>query len=113
MFMRYFGGGIGHLRQGLSQEATYDMDVDSEPEEDSICQPHARDPPDAHSKTLESLAESLDQTAREVEVDEEISGSESGSDFDSNATGSDCDSDGDDRGLEDGENSDNNGYASF
>lgn len=117
--MRYFGGGIGHLRQGLSQDPTYDMDMDSEPEEDSICQPHVRDSLDAHPKTLESLAESSDQAEREVEVDEDFSDSESGSEIDSeidsNTTGSDRDSDGDDLGLDDGENSDNedDGYASF
>jgi hypothetical protein len=115
MFMHYFGGGIGHLRQDFFQEVTCNMDVDSELEEDSACQPHVRDDRDIQLGTPELLAESSDQTERkEAEVDDPLSDSESDSDLDSNANWSDRYSD-DELGPEDGENSgdDDNGYASL
>jgi hypothetical protein len=115
--MRYFGGGIGHLWQGVPQRVTYDMDMDAEPEDGSMGQIHVRDPPNA--LVLEPLVtvESPDQ----AEVDKSLSGSDNGSDsdsssdLDSNTTWSECDSDSDDLGLEDGENSDDddNLYSSF
>lgn len=113
--MRYFGGGIGHLWQGVPQRVTYDMDVDSEPEDDSLCRARGMDSFNVQANALEPLVDSPDQ----AEVDESLSGSDSGSDLDSNANRSDsddgdCDSDDDDLGPEDGENSDDdNFYSSF
>ena len=112
--MRYFGGGIGHLWQGVPQRVMYDMDVDTEPEDDSMGEAHVKDP--FNVQVLQPLVESPDQ----AEVDESLSSSDSdsdsdsSSDLDSNATWSDCDSD-DDLGPEDGENSDDddNLYSSF
>jgi len=112
--MHYFGGGIGHLRQGFLQEVTCDMDVDSGPE-DGMCQPHVGDSLDAHPKTLELLVEGSDQAEGEADIDEYPSSSDSGSDFYSDANGSNHNSDDDDLGLGDGESSDNdnNSYVPF
>jgi len=114
--MRYFGGGIGHLWQGVPQRVTYNMDVDAEPEDDGMGQTRVCEP--FNGQVLEPLVEGPDQ----AEVDESLSGSDSdsdgdsSSDLDSNATWSNCDSDDDDLlGPEDGESSDDddNLYSSF
>jgi hypothetical protein len=115
MFMRYFGGGIGHLGQGLLQEVTCNMDVDPEPEEYTMHQPNVRDGLYMQLETPKLPAESSDQTEREeAEVDCPLSDSESDSDSGSNATWSDRSSD-NDLGPEDGENGDDddNGYAAL
>jgi hypothetical protein len=114
MFMHYFGGGIGHFRQGLLQDMTHDMDVDSEAEEDWT-QPHVRDNLEVAHEVLVLPVEWPDQAEMEEAEVDPVSDSKSESDLGFNASGSDQDSD-DDLGPEDGENSDDdddNGYASF
>jgi hypothetical protein len=115
--MRYHGGGIGHLWQGVPQRVTYDMDMDAEPEDDSISQARVGDPLGVLALEPLVTVESPDQ----AEVDESLSDSGSGSDsdnnsdLDSNTTQSDCHSDDDDLGPHGGENSDDedNLYYSF
>jgi hypothetical protein len=99
MFMRYFGGGVGHLSQRVFEDVNPSMDVDSGLE-DSISHQSAQ------AFKLPRETSNQDQGEREEVVD---SSSDSGSDSES-----DIDSD-DTLGPEDGENSDvdDNGYASF
>jgi hypothetical protein len=117
MFMCYLGGGIGHLWQGVPQRVTYDMDMDAEPEDDSISQAHIRDPFNVLALELLVMVESPDQAEGDESLSYSGSGlnSDSNSDLDSNTTQSDCHSDDEDLGPEDGENSDDNDnlYYSF
>jgi hypothetical protein len=96
MFMHYFGGGIGHLRQDFFQEVTHKMDVDSEPKEYSMHWSNIRDSLDTQLKTPKLPAESSDKTEREeAQVDDHLLDSASDSDFGSNVTWSDHYSDDD------------------
>ena len=120
MFMRYLGGGIGHLKQDVQSETTSDMDVDSNPEDCTVDSPHTRPTiEDKQPEALEALVGCSDDAEKEmVEPDGPHSDSGSNSDSDSDSDSSvgtgDCSSD-DDLGPEDGENSDDDddGYTSF
>jgi hypothetical protein len=103
MFMHYFGGGVGHLCQGVFMDVNSGMDVDSGLE-DGISHQLGQ------AFRLPQVASNQDQAER----DATLLSSDSGSDSQSNTDESECNSD-DDLGPDDGENSDvdDNGYASF
>jgi hypothetical protein len=104
MFMRYFGGGIGHVTLGMDRDGTVDheMNIDSEVEEEDMAHEHDSDG-DHHPSQPQAPAPVV------IEDDQEDVGPEAGRDNESESDG-DCsdesESDGDCSDESDGDCSD-------